>query len=333
MATLVVKNNTGAEIFIPDIGTNVPASGQVIIDDIGNLLKFSRSNTLRQLISAGTVTLNDGTSDLSKIQASQFLQALWSTVGGSPIPAAPPGFIFNARLTWASVSVVKIGTPNQRSVVTTQDSSGLILWKGELSADMAVSGPGGLQTGSVLSPNQWYRVLAIGDSTGTNPQAALFVPNGTPFNQAGYDIVRRVGYVRVNGASEILKFFQGGDGNTRFVYYDMPAGNLVVLANGAAIAFTDINLSNLVPPIGRTLITFGLAFTNAGSAAGDEVSLRPKGSSVSAVATRLAPGIVLSSKMKLNIQMFCDDAQLIQYQVTNAIDRVDVAVAGYNDEL
>lgn len=333
MATLLIKNNTAGELFIADVGTNIPASGQVLVNDIRTLLAFAQSESLRGLVIANTVTLNDGSSDLSQAQAEQFLQSLWSSAGTSPIPLAPPGFIFNARLTWVSVSVVKAGTLNQRSVVTTQDGSGIIIWKGELSADITLSGPGGRQTGSALNPNQWYRVLVIGDSSGTNSPTTLFVQNGTPFNQAGYDIARRIGFVRVNGASEILKFFQGGDGNTRFIYYDMPAASLVVLANGAAVAFTDISLTNLIPPIGRTLVTFGLAFTNVGSAAGDEVSLRPKGSTVSAVATRLAPGIVLTSKMKLNIQMFCDDAQLIQYQVTNAADRVDVAVAGYNDEL
>ncbi|MCI0557934.1 MAG: hypothetical protein MN733_05520, partial [Nitrososphaera sp.] len=211
--------------------------------------------------------------------------------------------------------------------------SGLITWKGLLNIDITTSGPGGRQMGTSITANSWYRVLVIADSTGVNPPAGLLLPNGTPFNQAGYDISRRIGYVRVNGTPEILKFFQGGDGNTRFIYYDIAASDLVVLLNGAATTFTDVDLSALVPPIGRALVTLGMAFSNIGSIAGDELSIRPKGSTVSAVGTRLAPGSILASKMKANVQMFCDDTQTVQYQVSNVLDRADLAVVGYNDEL
>lgn len=210
MATLTVKNNTAGEIVIADIGTNIPASGQVIVADIGNILNFSRSAALRQLVSAGTMTLNDGSNDLTKAQALEFLRTLWATVGSSDIPDPPPGFITIARLSWGSLTTISVGIAGKRSVVATNDGSGLVSWGGVLAADITVSGPGGRQTGSALLPNQWYRVLAIGDSSGVNSPAILLVPNGTAFSQAGYDVFRRVGFVRTNGASEILKFFQGG---------------------------------------------------------------------------------------------------------------------------
>jgi hypothetical protein len=178
-------------------------------------------------------------------------------------------------------------------------------------------------------------VLVIADSTGVNAPAALLVPEGTAFSQTGYDVFRRVGYARNNGTSNILKFFQGGDGNTRFLFYDEPAATLAMLINGNATAFADVSLAAVVPPIGRATVYLGVAFENAGAgtAATDEILLRPKGSTVATPAIRMAPGVGLTQKQKQNMLMFVDATQTLQYQVSAANDAADIAVVGYYDEL
>lgn len=333
MATLILKNTSGSDIIVQDVGAVISALGQDTYQSLVLIRGLASSQQVRQLVQAGTLVVNDGTSDLSVADGIGYLDALWSSAGTANLPPFPVGLIFNARLNWDSASQVSVGTAGNLSALKDSKGRSDISWNGILTASMAVSGPGGLQTGSVEAANTWYRVLIIADSTGVNPTAALLVPNGTPFSQSGYDIFRRVGYVRNNGASNFLKFFQAGDGNIRFIYYDETAATLALLVNGNATVFTDLSLAVLVPPIGRSTVYIGMAFENVGGAAADELMLRPKGSTIATPVIRMAPGILLTQKQKQNALMFVDAAQTLQYVVSNANDGVDIAVVGYYDEL
>lgn len=333
MTTLTLKNISGSDILIDEVGVFIPALGQDTYQALDLLRRLGGSQQVRQLVAAGTLIVNDGTSDLSAPEGLGYLDGLWTSAGTGDRPPLPIGFIFNARLNWDSVSQVSLGTVGEISAAKDSRGARDIFWKGVLTARFAVSGPGGLQTGSVEAPNTWYRVLVISDSTGTNPTAALLVPEGTAFSQAGYDIFRRLGYVRNDGASNLLKFGQVGDGNQRFMFYDEPAGSLAALLNGNATVFTDVVLASWVPPIGRCQVFLGLAFENVGGAGTDELLIRPKGSTVVAPAVRLAPGILLTSKQKQNLVMFANANQTIQYAVSAAADSADIAVVGYYDEM
>lgn len=335
MVTLTLKNTSGSPVLIDDVGVFIPASGQDTYSNLTLIRTLSASQFVRQFVTAGTLVVNDGTADLPVLEGLAYLDALWSSAGTSQFPPAPAGFVRNARLNWDSNAQVSLGTAGGLSVVKDSRASFDIYWKGILTASMAISGPGGLQTGSVEAANTWYRILVIADSSGVNPPAALLVPEGTAFSETGYDVFRRLGYVRNNGTSNFLKFFQAGDGNARFIYYDEPAATLALLVNGNATAFTDLSLATLVPPIGRASVYLGLAFENTGggTAATDELMLRPKGSTVATPVIRMAPGLVVTAKQKQNVLMFVDATQTMQYQVSAANDSCDIAVVGYYDEL
>jgi hypothetical protein len=335
MATLTLKNTSVVEIVVDDVGAVIPALGQDTYATLALIRGLAASQAVRALVAAGTLVVNDGAADLPVVEGLGYLDSLWASAGTGQIAPLPPGFIHNARLNWDTVQDVSIGTVGALSVVKDSRAARDIFWKGQLSARMIVSGPGGLQTGSVEAANTWYRVLVIADSTGVNPPAGLLVPDGTAFSQAGYDVFRRVGYVRNNAGSNFLKFFQAGDGNERFIFYDEAAGALAMLVNGNALAFADVSLASVVPPIGRATVFLGVAFENAGGggAATDELLLRPKGSTVAAPVIRMAPGIVLTQKQKQNLLMFVDAAQTLQYQVSANADAADIAVVGYYDEL
>jgi hypothetical protein len=60
----ILKNNTALAVFIPDTGKTVPASGALTIDPNLYNLFASSSNTVT-FIGDGTLTVNDGSSDLS----------------------------------------------------------------------------------------------------------------------------------------------------------------------------------------------------------------------------------------------------------------------------
>lgn len=60
----ILKNNTGSIVPIPDTGFEVPASGQLLIQPENDKL-FAGSDDTVTLIGDGTLTVNDGTQDLS----------------------------------------------------------------------------------------------------------------------------------------------------------------------------------------------------------------------------------------------------------------------------
>lgn len=332
-ATLIIKNTTAAEIFIDDVGTNVPSSGQVDIDDRANLLKMARSDSLRQLVVAGTVILNDGFTDLSVPEALEYLDTIWSNAGSGRLPIIPMGFVAGARMNWLDVNRVSVGEPGERSICADARGGRPLTWIGTLVADMSVSGPGGIQAGSVEAPNTWYRVLVIGDAQGINPPAALLVPQGVPFNERGYEIFRRVGFIRNGNASQILKFGQLGNARSRFVLYDEDAPLLTLVSDGAATAPTTVSLESLVPPIGRSQVLMGFGFRTSGGAATDQLLIRPNGSTTTSPITRIAPGALVAQKLRNTGWIFTNGAQEIQYAVSNVADRADLAVAGYIDEI
>jgi hypothetical protein len=81
MATLILKNNTGSVVTIPDVGVVIPASGQDSYTDPKHIVLLAASTSVRTLLTAGTLTANDGTGDLSLANALLYLEKLWSKVG------------------------------------------------------------------------------------------------------------------------------------------------------------------------------------------------------------------------------------------------------------
>jgi hypothetical protein len=335
MPTLIIKNNTASNQLIADQGTFVPASGQLPISDNVNLALMGSSNSLRTLVSAATVTLNDGSSDLAILDALSYLNGLWASSGTLMLTPLALGYIEGALLAWVSATTVSVGAAGGRSVLAASGNAMPIVWTGVLNANITVAGAGGLQTGQVEAANTWYQVLVIADTTGVNAPAALLVPAGVSFNQAGYNVFRRVGWVRNNASSNLLAFFQSGNGSVRIIFYNEPVATVQLLTDGAATAFTNVDLKPLVPPIGRALVTLLLGFNNApnGGAAGHDLRVRPADSALTNPPWKVQPGVRLGAMMQIPVGMFTDANQVIQYAVTNANNRADVSVIGYEDDL
>lgn len=332
--TLILKNTTPAVVVLPGTGMQLPASGQ---DDYTGLtaaiLKIAPSKGVRGLVNAGTVVVNDGVADLNKLDAAGLLDALWSSSAQQMVGLLPRGYISGARLSYITVQSVRVGEPGVVSTVVDSNGNFPIVWTGDHVANMAVVGPGGLQTGQVEAPNTWYQVLVIADSNGVNPVDVLLVPAGVAFNEPGYDLFRRVGWVRNNNVSNILKFFQVGDGNVRVMAYDADALVTAVLLFGSAVVFTDIDCSTVVPPNGRRKVTVEIVFDNSGGAGADVLMIRPKGSAATSPLYQLAPGILLSSGMIVNLDTLTDPTQVIQYKVTQVADIVHMFMVSYEDEI
>jgi hypothetical protein len=71
------------------------------------------------------------------------------------------------------------------------------------------SGNGGLDTGSVTA-STWYHVFLISDSTGVTTDI-LFSTSLSPSMPGGFTKKRRIGSIRTDGSSNIIKFTQNGD--------------------------------------------------------------------------------------------------------------------------
>lgn len=87
MATLILKNTTGADITIDDASAVIiPASGQ---DDFSSdnkmILQLANSRLLQGFVLAGTIVVNDGTSDLIPVVGLQYLAQNWTQQGFSNV--------------------------------------------------------------------------------------------------------------------------------------------------------------------------------------------------------------------------------------------------------
>lgn len=88
MATLVLKNTTGVDVTIADAsGIVIPASGQDTFTEDGLIRQLAESLDLRTFVNAGTIVVNDGTSDLSPADGRVYLADLWTQVGFDDPPS------------------------------------------------------------------------------------------------------------------------------------------------------------------------------------------------------------------------------------------------------
>ena len=88
MATIVVKNNTAVDVFISDVGVLIPASGSDTYTNVLLIRAVAVSENLRTLVTAGTLTVNDGVADVPTAEVDVFLLQFVVTGGSnSAIPA------------------------------------------------------------------------------------------------------------------------------------------------------------------------------------------------------------------------------------------------------
>jgi len=121
-----------------------------------------------------------------------------------------------------------------------------------LTVDLSASGANGLDTSSEAA-DTWYAVHVIADTSGANAPAGLFSTSATsPTLPSGYDIFRRIGWVRNDSSADLLSFLQIGSSNTReYVYRESMTGVLRVLQAGTATGATDVDCSSLMPSTSR----------------------------------------------------------------------------------
>lgn len=236
------------------------------------------------------------------------------------------GWVKGLEMTFASVSTVSIEAGKCRD-----SANGFnIINTATRTADITTSGLNGLDTGTE-AVSTWYALFIIDDSTGSNTEGALLSLSSTaPTLPGGYDVFKRVGWVRNNASGDFIKFIQTRTNDFRKVFYDEEITNLTVLSLGSATIYTGVSLAAFVPPTSLEPI---LALVIAPDDRGDFLEIRPTGSTMDN-ATYKFNGIDDKNKSGYGIQeTICSNLQNIEYRVTQASDDASIGVVGYYDQL
>lgn len=200
-----------------------------------------------------------------------------------------------------------------------------------LTINAAVNGANGLDTGA-LGNNLFYAILVIGDSSNYNPTAGMLSLSATaPALPLGYDMFRRVGFVKTSGAAALLAFWMDGANSARrIMWYDAP---ISVLAATAAAAFTAQSLAVAVPvAVGQTTVI--LQADLLPNVAAEFVELRPTGSAAAAGNVKMSGDVAAVHHFD---QLHCIAAvsagALSIDWITDAASTVALTVSGYVDKL
>ena len=231
------------------------------------------------------------------------------------------GRVRGAKLSFSSVSVVNVGVAGVTS--DARDSTDMLSMEftGVLTADITTSGSGGLDTG-VEAADTWYAVHVIGSTLGLNPPNVLLSLSATaPTIPTGFDVFRRVGWIRNNSSSDFIDFLQFGNGSWRTYMWANATADRVILSGGNASGSppTAIDGSALVPPT-STLV---------------QASADQGGSpTVSFFLSLTGPAIAtLSRQQSIAAIIPVDSSQQIFYSNSSPSGSVDVVVRGFYDEI
>lgn len=239
------------------------------------------------------------------------------------------GQLDGLKLSWVSASQVQIasgaarGSSDQRQIVVSA----------ALTVDITVSGAGGLDTGSEAA-NTWYSVWVI-SQIGGGARGLLSASATAPLLPDAYVSKRRLGWVRNDGSSNFLHFNARGDGRTRQFYYDEARSVINILTGGSATAFTDVDLSTLVPPnCNLAYLMTGLIVPAVTGNNTDVLDIRPNGANSSDGPFTFGPGNTIGSELEGGVVWMPTDAnRIIEYRVSDADDDADIWVLGFQDEL
>lgn len=241
---------------------------------------------------------------------------------------AKTGFLEGARLQRDTNAKAKIFA----GFVADSTRTAIIEWTSTLNVDIETSGVGGLDTGSE-SADTWYAVHVIGDTTGVNAPAGIFSESpGFPTLPSGYDVFRRVGWVRNPSNSNFLRMRQTGNGRDRWVDWDANDEQFVI-SGGSASSFTNVDASAYAPSTSRRCMIIFYLDTGATGGADNFLNLREGG------ATRdfhdfHSPGVATNGEFfTTQANLFLDTLQTFDYAISPVDGSVFIGIRGYEDNL
>lgn len=178
LPTVIAKNQTVTEIYLPRLGQTVPPTpGQIVLSDFASFYEIASDPLLHSSVTGGTIVLNDGTSDLNAGEGIAYIDATGNFCG-------PTGTITGNTL------VRLDGTTGRYSKTTgiTVDDSNNINTPGNLTAGtVTITSPGtgptdGVSRASHETLRQLIHFIDSGPAEGFASGAFCEVlPTGSPF--------------------------------------------------------------------------------------------------------------------------------------------------------
>jgi len=195
-----------------------------------------------------------------------------------------------------------------------------------LTVNIGIPGANGLDAGSEAA-NTWYSIWVI---RGVAATAGLLSTSATsPSMPAGYTKKRRVGWVRNDGSSNFLKFYQIGD------WWHWGIHHNVLDTSSAATSWTDVVCSSYVPPTSE-LILISVCGKDSDSAV-TRTWIRRNGSPEDGAHDfELISGAWGSTAVRvgvLGLTVSCDSTQIIEYKNDPGDDICSINIQGYYDPI
>lgn len=135
----------------------------------------------------------------------------------------------------------------------------------------AANGINALDTGS-LANTTLYSIYAVGDSSANNVAGAVLSADASsPLMPVGYDMYRKIGYVRTDGAAHFLAGNWSGRSNDRTFTYDVPLATAITA--GASATYAPVTLTGFVPSVNNLQVNMEINWT--ANAAGDTLAIQP----------------------------------------------------------
>lgn len=321
----ILKNQTGSDVTLKDVGQTVPASGNLTIS-IDRYTDYAESPDTEAKINDATLVMNDGADDLSAADGVDHLKFPEKEMK-SKRHLGKKNHIDGLELSFNTVAKIDIAAGHCRD-------DGNDKWL-ELSStktvDLSTSGTNGLDTGSEAA-DTWYFAWIIKNPTTKSVDGLISLSATAPTMPSGYTLKRRVGSFRNNASSDILLFLQLCDGRVReYQYYDT-IPNLRVLNSGSATTPTSIDISNFIPST-NIAVNFATQFDNIGGADSDFGVVDNPGPIALKRIRRVRYGIVLTEKATDKFWIILNGATAVDYKVSQSSNDFGVIVIGYKEKI
>lgn len=261
-----------------------------------------------------------------------------------PIVNAGNQYINGLRLAYASATTITVSQGLCRNSTNVNDIVvGLSLnvaatqtgelpvpaGSGAVTISTAVNGVAGLDIGTIAA-STFYAVHAIGDSLGINASSAMISTSVTaPVLPSGYDMFRRIGFIKTDGSSNILAFRQEGVTGDRWMWWDVAIATGVT--SGSSATFATVDCSAGIPAMGvNSEALFLVVFTPTGAA--NTVELRPGLSSATNGYSRASGDVAaVATTVMMECPIDTPYTDAVDYLVTGSATAI--SVAAYLDQL
>jgi len=202
-----------------EINLAVDASG---IEDGSITISKIADGTAGELITwdvlGAATTVSTGTSGQFLISNGAGAEPTFQDLGSGSSNVLPRGFIDGLTLSRASGDPdhdIEIAIGKSRDSTDAEDINLSSAFIKQLDASwVAGTGVGGFPTGISLSPDTWYHVFVIRDTTNNLTDAGFdtdLSATNLLADATDYSLFRRLGSVLTDGSSNMLNFFQHGD--------------------------------------------------------------------------------------------------------------------------